>query len=630
VKITAVEIAAEIVGLVVAVLAVTTIARRLDWSAPLCLIVVGVAASFVPGVPAYQLDPDVVLIGLLPPLLYSTAIQTSLLDFRRLRSPIAVLSVGLVLFTTAGVGLVTWLVIPGLPLAAGFALGAVVAPPDAVAATAVARRVAMPRKMVRLLEGESLFNDAAALVALSTSIAAITGSISLWQVGQDFVLAAVGGAVAGVVVGYVASFVRLKLQETVADTALSFAVPFVAYLLGEAMHGSGVLAVVIAGLIMGHRSPRVLSGAARTSSRHNWQTVQYLLENTVFLLIGLQLRRILTEVGRSGLSVGMLSLICAAVLAATILTRLLWLFGVAAEKRLKQALGLKRHKAWPWRYSVVIGWAGMRGVVTLAAAFVLPGDTPERVVLVLAAFVVVAGTLVLQGTTLPMLVRRMGLPGPDPAQDALQEAALLHDMVRVALVRLDEITSENDPPEIVARLRERLQGRTDAAWEQLGRQSALNETPSDAYRRLRLDLLQVEREHCLKARDNGSADDVVLRRVLERLDIEESMLDRDEEEPQQEDRELRAPASLAQACKHLAHEWRDVPASSEDGCAACLDEGLTWVHLRKCLKCGNVACCDSSVGKHSDKHFRDTRHPVMRSYEPGESWRWCFVDKQLG
>lgn len=626
----AVEIAAEIVGLVVAVLAVTAVARRMDWSAPLCLIVVGVAASFVPGVPDYQLDPQVVLIGLLPPLLYSTAIQTSLIDFRRLRGPIAVLSVGLVLFTTAGVGLVAWLVIPGLPLAAGFALGAIVAPPDAVAATAVARRVAMPRKMVRLLEGESLFNDAAALVALSTSIAALAGSISLWNVGLDFVLAAVGGAAAGAVVGYVASFVRLKLTETVADTALSFAVPFVAYLLGESVGGSGVLAVVIAGLMLGHRSPRVLSGSARTASKHNWQTVQYLLENSVFLLIGLQLRRILSEVGHSGLSVAMLALICAAVLAATIVTRMVWLMGVAAEKRLRAKLRLRRRKAWPWRYSVVIGWAGMRGVVTLAAAFVLKPDTPQRVVLVLAAFVVVAGTLLLQGTTLPLLVRRMGLPGPDPAQDALQEAALMHDMVRVALDRLDEISTTDDPPEVVQRLRDRLQDRTDAAWEQLGRQSALVETPSDAYRRLRLELLSVEREHCLKARDHGMADDVVLRRVLERLDVEESMLDRDEEQPPENDRELRAPASLADNCKHLAHEWKDVEPSSADSCAACVADGLTWVHLRMCLKCGNVACCDSSVGKHSDKHFRDTRHPVMRSYEPGESWRWCFVDKQLG
>lgn len=620
----------QILLLLAGSLAVTAIARRLDWPAPLLLVAVGLAASFVPGMPDFRLEPDLVLAIVLPPLLYSSALDSSYVNIRRNIRPIALLAVGLVLATTLGVGLVAHLAIPALPLPAALVLGAIVAPPDAVAATAVARRVAMPRKMVRLLEGESLFNDAAALVALRTSIAAVAGSISLWQVGLDFVVAAVGGVVVGLAVGFVASLVRLKLTEPVADTALSFVVPFVAYLVGEEIHGSGVLAVVVAGLMLGHRSPRVLSGAARTASRHNWQTVQFLLENIVFLLIGLQLRRTLTEVAHSGLSVLTLTWICAAVLAATIVTRMVWLVGVAAEKRITAMLGVKRKKAWPWRYSVVIGWAGMRGVVTLAAAFLLRPETPQRVVLVLAAFVVVAGTLLLQGTTLPLLVRRMGLPGPDPAQDALQEAALLHDMVRVALVKLDEISTENDPPEVVQRLRERLQGRTDAAWEQLGRQSALNETPSDAYRRLRLELLQVEREHCLKARDKGTADDVVLRRVLERLDVEESMLDRDEEEPPQEGRELRAPATLVEACKHLAHEWRDVPASNEDSCAACVEEGITWVHLRMCLKCGNVACCDSSVGKHADQHFRDSRHPVMRSYEPGESWRWCFVDKKLG
>ncbi|MDT7723806.1 MAG: monovalent cation/hydrogen antiporter, partial [Actinomycetota bacterium] len=199
------HIAVEIVALVVAVLLVTAFARKLDWSAPLCLIVVGVVASYVPGVPDYHLDPEVVLLGLLPPLLYATAIRTSLVDFRKNRGPIALLSVGLVVFTTAVVGVVAWLVIPDLPLAAGFAIGAVVAPPDAVAATAVARRVGMPRKVVRLLEGESLVNDAAALVALRTAIAAIAGSVTLWQVGVDFVLAAAGGVVVGLVVGAVAA-----------------------------------------------------------------------------------------------------------------------------------------------------------------------------------------------------------------------------------------------------------------------------------------------------------------------------------------------------------------------------------------------------------------------------------------
>ncbi|HEY7596802.1 MAG TPA: Na+/H+ antiporter [Actinophytocola sp.] len=625
------HVAAEIVALVVAVLAVTALARRFDWPAPLCLIAVGVAASYVPGVPDYALSSEVVLVGLLPPLLYSAAIQTSLLDFRKMRGPIATLSVGLVVFTAFGVGLVAWAVVPGLPFAAAVALGAVVAPPDAVAASAVARRVGMPRKLVRLLEGESLFNDAAALVALRTAIAALAGSITLWQVGIDFVLALAGGAAGGAVVGIAAAWVRNKLTDMVTDTALSFAVPFVAYMLAEVVHGSGVLSVVIAGLILGHKAPVILSGQARLSSRHNWQTIQFLLENLVFLLIGLQVRMIFEQVADSELSGIAIAGICVAVLVATIVTRVLWLIGIGTAKRITARLGWKRRRhPWPWKYSAVIAWSGMRGVVTLAAAFVLPPDTPHRGVLVLSAFVVVAGTLVVQGMTLPGLVRRLRLPAPDPAEDALQEAAVLNDMGHVALARLEEIRRPEDPQEVVDRLRARLQDRTNSAWEQLGRQSTLAETPSDAYRRMRLDLLQVEREQALLARNNGVADDVVLRRVLERLDIEESMLDRDDEELPETDRELRTPAPTAGSCKHLSHPWKDVEPSARDSCAACIAEGLTWVHLRMCLKCGNVACCDSSPGNHATRHFHDSRHPVMRSYEPGETWRWCFVDTQLG
>jgi monovalent cation/hydrogen antiporter len=627
-----VHIAAEIVALVVTVLVVSAVARRLDWPAPLCLIVVGVGASYVPGVPEYHLDPEVVLLGLLPPLLYSAAIQTSLVDFRKNRGAIGLMSVGLVVFTALGVGLVAWAVIPELPLAGGIALGAIVAPPDAVAASVVARRVGMPRKLIRLLEGESLFNDAAALVALRTAIAALAGSVSLWQVGADFLRAAIGGIVVGLVVGFVAAFIRARLNEPVLDTALSFAVPFIAYIPAEAIHGSGVLAVVVAGLILGHKAPQILSGSTRLASRLNWQTIAFLLENMVFLLIGLQLRRILAEVGDSGLSLALLTWICVAVLAATILTRMLWLIGIGTVKRLERRLLPRKAKTkiWPWRYSAVISWAGMRGVVTLAAAFVLPTDTPQRAVLVLAAFVVVAGTLALQGMTLPPLIRRLRLPRPDPAEDALQEAAVLHDMTHAALAKLEELRGPDDPPEIIQRLRDRLQHRADSAWEQLGRQSALAETPSDAYRRLRLQLLDVEREQFLKARAGGTADDDVLRRVLERLDIEESMLDRDEEEPEVEGRELRTPAATAGSCKHLAHEWVDKAPSAADSCAACVAEGTTWVHLRMCLKCGNVACCDSSPRRHATQHFHESRHPVMRSFEPGETWRWCFVDKQLG
>ncbi|MFB9903178.1 Na+/H+ antiporter [Allokutzneria oryzae] len=617
-------IAAEIVALVVTVLLVTAAARKFDWPAPLCLIGVGVLASFVPGVPEVHLEPEVVLVGLLPPLLYATAISTSVSDFRANRGPIALLSVGLVVFTTFGVGLVAWLVVPGLPLAAAIAIGAVIAPPDAVAATAVARRVGMPRTIVRILEGESLVNDAAALVALRTAIAAIAGSVSLWQVGADFLLAAGGGVLVGLLVGLAASMIRARLEDSVTDTALSFALPFIAYLPAEAIHGSGVLAVVLCGLIMGHKAPSLLSGPSRLASRLNWQTVQFLLENVVFLLIGLQIRPILSDVAESGLSGAELVGICAAVFAATVVTRVVWTFAIAVVRR------LFRLRAWRWGYTTVVAWAGMRGVVTLAAAFVLPQDTPQRPVLLLAAFVVVAGTLVLQGTTLPTLVRRLRLPAPDPAEDALQRAALLQDMTRAALCRLDEITGPDDPPEVVDRLRDRVRHRADSAWERLGRQGALAETPSEAYLRLRMEMLAAERDVFLRARDEGRVDDSVLRSVLETLDIEESMLDQAADEGEVVEGELRTPTATAGSCKHLTRKRAPVVPSSENTCEECVAEGQTWVHLRMCLSCGHVACCDSSVGKHATAHFRDTLHPVMRSHEPGETWRWCFVDKQLG
>jgi Na+/H+ antiporter len=624
-----VHIAVEIVALVVAVLVVTVVARRFGWSAPLCLIVVGVGASYIPGVPEFHLDPEVVLLGLLPPLLYATAIRTSLVDFRKNRGPIALLSVGLVLFTTAVVGVVAWLVVPGLPLAAGFAIGAVVAPPDAVAATAVARQVGMPRKLVRLLEGESLVNDAAALVALRTAIAALAGSVSVWQAGGDFLLAAGGGVVVGVVVGVLAAIVRTKLDDPVTDTAFSLAVPFIAYLPTEAIHGSGVLAVVIAGLILGHKAPSMLSGASRLASRLNWQTIQFLLENMVFLLIGLQVRGILSEVGHSGFGPGTLIAVCAAILGATIIARIVWMIGVGVSKRVTKR---DKSKVWPWSYSAVISWAGMRGVVTLAAAFVLPADTPQRPVLVLAALIVVAGTLLLQGTSLPMLVRRLRLPAPDPAVDALQEAALLNDMTRAGLKRLDEAVRPEDPSEVIERLRDKVQQRTDSAWEQLGQQSELKETPSDVHRRLRTAMLEAEREQLLAARDAGTADDEVLRRVLDALDIEESLLDRFGEQSVMTGRELNTPAASAGFCEHLDRaKSKDEPdPSSEKTCEECVAEGITWVHLRKCLKCGHVACCDSSPRRHASAHFRNTRHPVMRSIEPGENWRWCFADQLLG
>ena len=620
--------ALQILGLVVAVAVVAAAARRLGLSAPLVLVVVGLLASFVPGVPDYRVDPELVLIGFLPPLLYAAALRTSLVDVRANRQAIGVLAVGAVIFTTFAVGAVAWAVIPGVGLAAALALGAVVSPPDAVAATTIARRVGMPRRIVSILEGESLLNDATALVALRTTAAAIATAVTVWEVGADFVLAAGGGIVVGLAMAAVLGAARAKVQDPVLDTTLSLVAPFATYLAAEAVHGSGVLAVVIVGLLLGHKAPILQSASSRLAEQTNWRTITFVLENAVFLLIGLQVSQVVSEATKGDeLGAARLVAICLAVLAATVVSRIVWVFAATASYRFGPPA--MRRVAWSWSHAALVSWAGMRGVVTLAAAFVLPEETPHRDVLVLAAFAVVGGTLLLNGTTLPWLVRRLDLAGPDPAEDALEEAALLSKATRAGLARLEELKTEGDDPTVIERLEERARTRADAAWERLGAPSA-DETPSELYRRLRQEMLHAERAVVLKARDSGKVDDEVLRDVLSMLDVEESLLDRLEDKGSDVDRELVARADRRQSCEHL----RDAPVSARprtpEGCEECLRDGTRWVHLRLCLTCGHVGCCDSSTERHADGHFRESGHPVMRSFETGEAWRWCYVDERLG
>ncbi|HYJ77634.1 MAG TPA: Na+/H+ antiporter, partial [Actinomycetes bacterium] len=515
--------ALQILALVCAVAVVAASARRLGLSAPLVLVIVGILASYVPGVPEYHLDPEVVLIGFLPPLLYAAAIRTTLVDIRTNTQAIGILAVGAVAFTTVGVGLVAWWVIPDIGIAAALALGAVVSPPDAVAATTIARKVGMPRRIVSILEGESLLNDATALVALRMSALAITSTVTVLGVAGDFFLAAGGGIVAGLVVATALAAARSRVQDPVLDTTLSLVAPFIAYLAAEAVHGSGVLSVVIVGLILGHKSPALQSASSRLAEQTNWRTITFVLENSVFLLIGLQVSQVVRDALDDDLSVARLSVVCGLVLFATLVTRIIWVFTATAAYRFGPAS--MRAIAWPWSNATLVSWAGMRGVVTLAAAFVLPEETPHRDVLVLAAFAVVGGTLLVNGTTLPWLVRRLDVAGPDPAEDALEEAALLSKASRAGLARLEELKREGDDPSVIERLEERTRTRADAAWERLGAPSD-DETPSETYRRLRQEMLHAEREVVLHARDSGKVDDEVLRDVLNLLDAEESLLDR--------------------------------------------------------------------------------------------------------
>jgi len=599
-------------------------ARRLQWSEPLALVVIGIGLSFVPDFLDIELTPDLVLIGLLPPLLYAAAIRTSLVDFKANRRAIGLLSVGLVAFTAIVVGLAAWWVIPGTALAAAFALGAVVAPTDAVAATTVARRVGMPRRIVSILEGESMVNDATALVALNTALAAISSSISAWEIGWDFLREAGGGLLVGLAAAMVLGFVRRYITDPVLDTTLSFGAPYVAFLPAQQIHASGALAVVVTGLLLGHKAPVLQSAGSRIAENINWRTVQFLLENVVFLLIGLQIRPLLRSVRDEHLHWTTIVWPCLAVLAVTIAARIVWMFAVVG------ILHAIRRPAWDWRTTITVSWAGMRGVVTLAAVFLIPADTPHRALIALAAFVVVAGTLLVQGVTLPWLVTRLRLPGPDLAEDALQAAGLVATATQAGLAVLDELSKPDDPPEVIQELRARALKRSNRIWEQLGRPQAELEPPAAVYRRLRLQMLSAERSSILQARDTGTYDDEVLRVALRELDVEESMLERIEDATARLDDELATPERRAGNCAHLRDAPRVIQPRTPEGCEECLRDGTRWVHLRLCLACGHVGCCDSSVMKHATRHFHETEHPVMRSIEPGEAWRWCYVDDLLG
>jgi CPA1 family monovalent cation:H+ antiporter len=622
-----VELTAELVALVIAVGVVAGLCDRFGWPTPLVLVVVGAAGSFLPHVPDVRLNPELVLNALLPPLLYATTARTSLFDFKHNKASTVLMSVVLVVFTTVVVGWVTWLVLPGVTLAAALALGAVVAPPDAVAASAIGRRLGLPRRVATLLEQESLVNDAAALIALSVALTALTSPTSAPEVVGQFAWAVVGAVLVGGVVAAVLAVLRARLRNPVLDTLLSFVAPYLAFLPAEALHASGVLATVVTGLALAHLSPRVQTAAARVTETITWRTIAFVLENAVFLLIGLQLPGLLSGAAASGLAAGRIALVCGAVLLATIVARFVFVFGTAGLLRL--GTPWMRRLAWPTPVATLASWAGMRGVVTLAAAQLLPEDLPDREVLLVVAFSVVVGSLLVQGSTLPWLVRRVGLPSPDPAEDALRAAELGDAANAAGLRRLAELTSGDEPEGLIHRLRDRSVARSHAAWERLGRPLADQETPSHTYARLRMAMLAAEREVVIGARDDGSAPGEVLSAALAAIDVEESLLDRHEElESLEHDRAL-APRPSESQCAHL----RTAPAGESQpavACEDCLIEGTTWVHLRTCLSCGHVGCCDSSPRKHARAHFGSSAHPVIVSAEPGEAWRWCWVDDELG
>ncbi|HKN99005.1 MAG TPA: cation:proton antiporter, partial [Pseudonocardiaceae bacterium] len=396
--------------------------------------------------------------------------------------------------------------------------------PDAVAAASIGRRLGLPRRVMTVLSGESLVNDATALTAFKVAVAAAVGTATSWGDGIiTFAVASVGGVVVGLALGWVVHVIRVRVANDVVESALGLVVPFAAYLLAESVHGSGVLAVVTAGLYLGHFAPYA-GYTTRLQETAVWRSVDVLLESVVFALIGLNFRYVFGQAAANGHPPVTLVWPVVAVLLATILIRVVWVLPTTYLPLWGGHRSPRRSRP-PWRHLAVIAWSGMRGVVSLAAAAAVPESVPGRDLVLLLAFTVTVGTLLIQGTTLPWLIRKLGVTGDDESVDALAEAQAAYDAANAAVARLDELVADEGnytPEPIVERLRNLAERRGNAAWERLGRQDM--ESPTASFRRLRLETLAAEREVYVAARNNGEIDDEVLRRVLRELDLEQARL----------------------------------------------------------------------------------------------------------
>ena len=534
---------AQTLAVLVAAVFVAALARRFNLSSPLVLVMAGLAVGLIPGVPSIILEPDVVLFVLLPPLLWSAGLESSYVNLRRNKRSIGLLAVGLPLATTAVVGIVAFELVPDLTLAAALTLGAIVAPPDAVSASAIGRRLGLPRRTMTLLGGESLLNDATALTAYKVALAAAIGAATSWtHAFGTFALAVVCGILVGVVLGRLIVYVRTRLNDPLTESAIGLVAPFVIYLVAEEVHGSGVLAVVVAALMIGQHATDA-GYATRLQDDAVWRALQLLLESFAFLLIGLQLPTVVGEL--AGIRASTLAFASTGVLATVIGVRIAWVFTFTYLPRLLVA-GIRAGEPAPAPGQVfIVAWAGMRGVVSLAAAFAVPLSTlsgeplPGRPQLVFLTFVVVIGTLLLHGLTLPLLIKALGVRGDEAHTDAVRAAAAQTRASTAAAKRLDEVLHEQresgEHPGMYQRAAEVLRrwntARGDAAWERLGSHTdeygiALGESPSAAFRRLRLEMLAAERAALIKERDEQRIDDEVLRQMLHGLDLEEATLNR--------------------------------------------------------------------------------------------------------
>ncbi len=520
-----------IVALFVAVAGLNFAARRLAVPYPILLVLGGLALGFLPGMPGIELDPDLVLVIFLPPLLYSAAFFSDLHALRTSVRPISLLSIGLVLATTGAVAVAGHEVI-GLSWPISFALGAIVSPTDPVAATAIMRRLGAPRRVVNIIEGESLVNDATALVAYRLAVgAAVGGSFSAAEAGLEFVGTAAGGVAIGLAVGFVVGELRRRLDDPASENAISLLTAYAAFIPAEELHLSGVLAAVTCGIYMGWRAHEFASAETRLQGFAAWEILVFLLNAALFILIGLQLPVILDEIeGRgAGELIGYAALVCAVVIGM----RFVWMFTVPYLIRAVDRRPQQRERRTGPAERVVAAWSGLRGAVSMAAALALPLETdagaalPDRDLVQFITFVLIVVTVVGQGLTLPALIRRLGLE-EDGTEEEAEELRARVEAARAALDRLDELEPEEWVREDTLDRARRLQDfrirrfRTRAGH--LEDDDGI-EDRSQAYQRLMRELFGAQRTALIELRNSGAISNEVMHRIERELDLEESRLD---------------------------------------------------------------------------------------------------------
>lgn len=522
-----------ILGLLLVVVVLTTVARQLGVAYPVLLVLGGLVLSFIPGIPAVALPPELVLLLFLPPLLYWESLNLSYRDLRFSIQPILNLAIGLVLATIVVVAVVAHTILPTFTWALAFVMGTIVGPTDEVAAAAIAERLPLPARLLAIIEDESLLNDASSLVLYNVAVAAVvTGTFSLLSTSVQVLVDAIGGIAIGLAVGLVLSQVRRRLDDPPVENTISLLTGYAAYLPANALHFSGVLAVVSTGIFLSRRSFGVISPRTRLQSGEMWEIVDFLLNGVLFVLVGLQLHSILVKL--SAYQPGRLALHAAIIVLTVIGLRIVWVFAFTYLPRLLFPAARARSPI-PWQQTAIVAWTGMRGAVSLAAALAIPLTInggirfPDRELIIYLTFAVILSTLVLQGLTLPVLIQRLGIvPGKE---EEYEETAARLAATQAGLERLNSGAQDGFPPEMIDNLRRQLRNRSRRAVERTSHsETRAEQARNKRYRRLLLEVLNAERDALIDLRDENIISDDVMRKVGRELDLDEVRLEPEEDE----------------------------------------------------------------------------------------------------